>query len=88
MRSRADQTEWGDNSCIARPDFDRVRRKGVPEVILAEHKSTEEALAIARQFLAAEGRAILSRVSEDLEARLRDEFSQEAGLEWYPRARA
>lgn len=88
MPSNAERMDGSDNNCIARPDFERVQRKGVPEVILAEHKSTEEALTIARQFLAVEGRAILSRVSEELKARLCEEFRQEATLEWYPRARA
>lgn len=73
---------------FARPDFDRMQRKGVPEVILADRKSVDDALAIARQFLEAEGRAILSRVPEALEARLRDELASEVSLEWYPGARA
>ncbi len=71
-----------------RPDFDRVRRKGVPEVVMADHKAVEESLAIARQFLEREGRAILSRVSEALEARLRAEFAGGAEIAWYPGARA
>jgi pyridinium-3,5-biscarboxylic acid mononucleotide synthase len=72
---------------FARPDFERWRRKGVPEVILADRKTVDDSLAIARQFLEAEGRALLSRVPEALEARLRQEFA-EADLEWYSRARA
>ncbi len=80
--------EDGPNRSTARPDFDRVRRKGVPEVILADHKSVEDSLAIARQFLQAEGRAILSRVPEALEQRLREEFAGHASLEWYAGARA
>jgi len=82
----AEPTEGRD--CFARPDFDRARRKGVPEVILADRKAPEDALAIARRFLEREGRAILSRVPEALEARLRDEFAAEAELEWYAGARA
>ena len=77
------------NPChIARPDFDRLQRKGVPEVILADRKSVEDAVEIARAFLVREGRAILSRVPEPLELRLREEFVGEASLEWYPSARA
>jgi pyridinium-3,5-biscarboxylic acid mononucleotide synthase len=74
-------------SCTARPDFDRWQRKGVPEVILADRKATEDSLAIARSFLEREGRAIFSRVPEALEARLRTDFA-ECTLEWYPGARA
>ena len=73
---------------IARPDFQRVRRKGVPEIILADRKGTADVLAIAREFLAREKRAILSRVPEALEARLREEFAGQVSLEWYPAARA
>jgi NCAIR mutase (PurE)-related protein len=74
--------------CFVRPDFDRVRRKGVPEVIMADRKSVEESLAIARQFLEREGRAILSRVPEALEARLREALAGQAELEWHAGARA
>ena len=81
--------DTGENRChFARPDLSRVSRKGVPEVILADRKSAEDSLAIARRFLASEGRAILSRVPEALERRLREELAGEAELEWYPEARA
>ncbi len=73
---------------FAQPDFDRARRKGVPEVILAERKTPDEAISIARAFLERTGRAILSRVGTELEARLRAEFAGEAELEWIPAARA
>ncbi len=73
---------------FAQPDFDRARRKGVPEVILADRKSPEEAVAIARAFLERTGRAILSRVGPELEARLRQEFAGEAEMEWVAPARA
>jgi NCAIR mutase (PurE)-related protein len=72
----------------ARPDFDRQDRKGVPEVIIAEGKTVEQSLAIARQFLETTGRAILSRVPPELEARLRSSFEDEAELEWLPEPRA
>jgi len=88
MSSSIDQTERSDDVLAARPDFDRTRRKGMPEVILADRKSTEQALTVARQFLTVEGRAILSRVPHELEARLREEFGQDITLEWHPEARA
>jgi len=72
----------------ARPDFDRQARKGVPEVIMAERKTVEQSLEIARRFLEATGRAILSRVPPELEARLPAEFEDQAELEWLPEARA
>jgi NCAIR mutase (PurE)-related protein len=79
-------TEAG--SPTARPDFGRKDRKGVPEVIFAEQKTIEQSLNIAHQFLETKGRAILSRVPQELEARLRTEFEGEANLEWLPEPRA
>lgn len=73
---------------FAQPDFERARRKGVPEVILAERKSADEAIAIARAFLERTGRAILSRIGPELEARLRAEFAGDTEMEWVPAARA
>ena len=73
---------------FAVPDFSRAIRKGVPEVILADRKTTQQAVAIARAFLARTGRAILSRVGPDLEALLRGGFQDEASLEWIEDARA
>lgn len=73
---------------FATPDFERAHRKGVPEVILANRKSVEQALEITRAFLERTGRAILSRVGPELEARLRVEFAGEAELEWVASARA
>ena len=80
------------------PDFDRAKRKGVPEVIFAEGKTVEQAYEIARLFLERNGRAILSRVSPELEARLRalaQDFDDratgeesEVAFEWYAAARA
>jgi NCAIR mutase (PurE)-related protein len=66
------------------PDFSRHARKGVPEVILADGKTVEQSLSIARAFLRAGGRAILSRVGSELEARLRAELAGSAELEWKP----
>ncbi|HSJ58987.1 MAG TPA: nickel pincer cofactor biosynthesis protein LarB [Anaerolineae bacterium] len=84
------ETAWnpGDTLATARPDFDRHARKGVPEVIIAERKTPEQSIAIARRFLAATGRAILSRCPAALEARLAAEFEGVAELEWLPAPRA
>lgn len=75
-------------SMSARPDLERQARKGVPEVIIADRKTVEQSLQIARRFLEAKGRAILSRVPPELEASLRAEFEGEANLEWLPEPRA
>jgi len=70
------------------PDFDRARRKGVPEVILAQGKSVDQAAEIAGLFLERNGRAILSRVSPELEERLHRDFDGQVEFEWYAHARA
>ena len=89
--------EWGactmhiDNTELAgdaRPDLGRAERKGVPEVIMAGEKTVEQSLQLARSFLSATGRAILSRVPAELEARLRSDFELDAKLEWWSGARA
>jgi NCAIR mutase (PurE)-related protein len=72
----------------ARPDFNRQDRKGVPEVINAEGKTVEQSLAIARRFLEVTGRAILSRVSPDLEEQLGRQFEEDVIIEWLPGPRA
>jgi NCAIR mutase (PurE)-related protein len=72
----------------ARPDFGRQDRKGVPEVIMAQHKSVAHSLAIARRFLETTGRAILSRVPPELETQLGNEFRGQAEVEWLPEPRA
>ena len=72
----------------ARPDFERQARKGVPEVIMTERKTVEQSLDITRRFLERTGRAILSRVPGELEARLEPEFGAEAEIEWLPGPRA
>jgi NCAIR mutase (PurE)-related protein len=49
-----------------RADVGRESRKGVPEVILADRKRSEDSLAAVEAFLDARGRAILSRTPESL----------------------
>ncbi len=71
---------------FARPDLERERRKGVPEVILASNKTVAQSLTIARIFLERTGRAILSRVPPDLESALIEEHAQ-CEFEWYAASR-
>ncbi len=60
----------------ARIDPERERRKGIPEVILAEGKRSEHTIAMIGQFLASRGRAIVSRVCPELRTAIEKEFSQ------------
>ncbi|MCL4535100.1 MAG: nickel pincer cofactor biosynthesis protein LarB [Bacteroidetes bacterium] len=59
---------------IARLDFHREGRNGVPEVIMAEGKQPDDTVRIVGAFLEAKGRALVSRVGESLLARLSAEF--------------
>jgi pyridinium-3,5-biscarboxylic acid mononucleotide synthase len=65
----------------ARPDPGTHDRAGVPVVIVADRGTIEECMAIARVSLERTGRAILSRVGQGLEARLREEFAGAADME-------
>ncbi|MFN2228820.1 MAG: nickel pincer cofactor biosynthesis protein LarB [Anaerolineae bacterium] len=78
----------GEGSDFVRPDLDRAKRKGVPEVILAESKVLDHALEMTRIFLERNGRAILSRVSPQLEERLHATFGDDVSFEWYESAHA
>lgn len=70
-----------------RADVGRESRKGVPEVILADRKRPEDALAATQAFLEARGRAILSRAPESLIERLRAEHA-DCRIEVYARSGA
>ncbi len=50
---------------FAKLDLDRERRKGIPEIILAEGKEPAQVLKIAKSLLEARGRVILSRVGSE-----------------------
>ena len=57
-----------------RLDFDREMRKGIPEIVLAEVKTDEQVLAIVRAFVAANGRAVVTRLRPETLALLEHEF--------------
>ncbi len=67
---------------IATLDTGRTHRTGGPEVILAEGKSTKDLTAIVEAQLHAEGRAILTRVSDE-QLRALKRF----GVRWHEKAR-
>jgi NCAIR mutase (PurE)-related protein len=67
---------------IAKLDTARLNRVGIPEVVLAEGKTTEDLVDIIEAQLKLEGRTVLTRVSaQQLEGLRRFE------LEWHERAR-
>lgn len=59
-----------------RPDSARERRKGVPEVVFGETKTTSQVIAMAHSLLQGCGRAIISRVRPETLAALRQEFQE------------
>ncbi len=68
----------------ARPDLDRENRKGVPEVLLAKGKRHEDVLGIAREFVDRGGRALISRVDDNLLIKLQAEFADCSISEHHP----
>jgi len=60
-----------DGACL---DLNRATRKGVPEVVMAQAKTPETTARIARCFVEAHGRALVSRVTDRHLERLRKEF--------------
>jgi len=73
---------------IARVDFHRARRVGIPEAVIADCKTTDEVVCIARAHLKNEGRVIITRASEENYAALK-KLADECGfnIRWSERAR-
>jgi len=71
---------------IVEPDFSRMERCGVPEVVYGEGKSVKQLLQVADRMLAKTGRVIVTKADEKKASALRDMFkkchvecSEEAG---------
>jgi NCAIR mutase (PurE)-related protein len=61
---------------VARLDVDRLARKGIPEIVLAESKTDEQLQTIARTFIERAGHVIISRARGEQIALLRDAFPE------------
>lgn len=59
---------------VARLDIGRAIRRGVPEIIFAEGKSSEDLLQICARMLEKDGRAIISRANEQQLRQLSGKF--------------
>jgi len=59
---------------VARLDVGREKRRGVPEVVLAEGKKTDDLLAICARMVDRTGRAIVTRLDDDQLSRLETTF--------------
>ena len=73
-----------ENLGFARIDHDRENRKGFPEVVFGQGKSSEQILAIATGILERSGRLLVTRTSPEAFARLRARFPY---LRYHPAAR-
>lgn len=73
-------------AAFAHPDFERRKRKGVPEVVMAQSKTADQCMSIVASFVERTGRAMLSRVSEEVEAALIHTYGAD-GFEWYSASR-
>ncbi len=72
---------------FARIDVERGARKGVPEVVLAERKTPEQTVAIARRMLKTDGRAIISRAPDAVVGALAAAFGDDVSSERSPGGR-
>lgn len=75
------------NSPLARLDFGRASRKGIPEIVLAESKTDEQVVAIVRAFLARTGRALVTRMRPSTMTQIAGAFD-DAHIEMRESARA
>ncbi len=67
-------------SGIARVDVHRKKRTGIPEAIIADCKTCDDVVSIARVHLKNDGRAVITRASEENYAALRS-LAQESGMD-------
>lgn len=72
---------------IARIDANRAYRKGIPEIVLAEGKSTTDLVQISLKMLSDTGRVIISRINDEQEKALRKASSANVEFEAKKRAR-
>lgn len=60
---------------VARLDVGRGTRRGVPEIIFAEGKSSEDLITICTRMIEKDGRAIVSRLNDQQLGQLNETFS-------------
>ncbi len=75
-------------SDIARVDINRSKRVGIPEAVMADCKTCDEVISIARIHLKNEGRALITRASEENYAALKSLAEDtKSEIRWFGRAR-
>jgi NCAIR mutase (PurE)-related protein len=75
-------------SNVAKLDVGRENRCGVPEIILAEGKSTVDLIAICSRMLEKTGRAIVTRLNDRQLSELTSSFGQAHQLERFGHAKS
>jgi len=50
---------------IVEPDFDRKTRCGIPEIVYGEYKTKNQLVEIAKKFINASGRVIITKLNEE-----------------------
>ncbi len=75
-------------SGIAKVDIHREKRIGIPEAIIADCKTCDDVVSIARVHLKSEGRAIITRVNDEICSSLKS-LAKEMNMDirWSERAR-
>lgn len=73
---------------VARLDVGRENRRGIPEIILAEGKSTEDLLAICSRMVEKASRAIVSRLNDDQLSKLETTYGQDYELRRFTHAKS
>lgn len=61
---------------VARVDHHRALRQGMPEVVFGESKTAEQIVLIARELLRGDGRVLVTRVSEQKAAIVRESLPE------------
>jgi len=71
-----------------RVDGNRKRRSGIPEIVFAGNKTGAEVVDALRGLVAANGRALASRIRPEEVSAIRDALEPAISVESYPAARA
>jgi pyridinium-3,5-biscarboxylic acid mononucleotide synthase len=72
---------------IAKIDSNREHRKGIPEIVLAENKTTKDVVEISLCMLGENGRVIVSRCNQDHIDALKAALSKDATIQVNEKAR-
>jgi NCAIR mutase (PurE)-related protein len=84
----ANSAGWEEGERSVRVDPNRLRRTGIPEVVHAGNKASQDVAEGLRRLALANGRAIASRVSPEEIEPIRELLGPELDIEGHPLARA